>query len=157
MRKHTELLFVASVCFSVECLLRLVNICAPLSNKVSIRSPSQPQNFPHKASFSRYLPMSQKREVSWSADVICPTATLFSTSTSSDAGRDPVAVTASREAAGGDPCELSARSIWEGTARSGSELGSSEGRPTRRNEFPPTTNCQKWDATTKDLLQSRGK
>ena len=57
--------------------------------------------------------MSQKREVSWSTDITLvssPTrhpkaVMLFSTSNSSDAERDPVAVIASREAAVRDPNE----------------------------------------------------
>ena len=44
-------------------MMRLVNVCAPPSDKFSVRSPSQgSKNSPHKALFSGYVPMLQKKE-----------------------------------------------------------------------------------------------
>ena len=97
-------------------MMGLVNMCAPPSEKISICTPSQGQKFPHRALFSWYVPMLQKRKVNWSTDMTSvssptrrPKAMAFSASTSSDAGRDPVAATTSREVAGGDTGELSPR------------------------------------------------
>ena len=81
-----------------------------------------------------------------------PKAMAFSTWTSSDAGRDPVAVTTSREVAEGDFGELSPRSIWEGKAGSGSAHGppshTAERYPLQSNECPPTPDNQLSDETT---------
>ena len=90
-------------------MMGLVNMCAPPSDKISICTPSQGQKLPHRALFSWYVQMLQKRKVNWSTDMTSvssptrrPKAMAFSTSTSCDAGRDPVAVTTSREVSGQD-------------------------------------------------------
>ena len=164
----TEILTEAFIySFSVDASGATCNVCAPPSGRISVRSPSQPETLLHKVIFSELLPMSQKREVSWSTDVNWesshtgrPKAMPFSTSTSSDAGRDPVAGAAARQVAGGGPDEFSPRSVWESKAGSYSAQGSSshiaEGHPTRRNSCPPSTNTQLWDATTKYLMRSLG-
>ena len=84
----------------------------------------------------------------------------FSTFDSSDAGRDPVAVTASRKVMGGDHDELSPRSLWESKAGRGSAHGSSSniagGGPTWRNVSPPSTKTLMLETTKTDQIRSLG-
>ena len=88
----------------------LVIMFAFLRDKISVRRPFQPPHLLHIAFFSRYFHVAEtgserehRDELGKFDDKRRPKALPISMSTSSDAGRDPVAVTTSRHVAEGDP------------------------------------------------------